>query len=546
MKELHLTRRTALAASLGFPYLLHGGAHAATSAEPVAETTNGKVRGVRDRGVEVYRGVPYGGSVSGANRFRHAPPVTPWAGILDATRPGAPSIQPGPISSAGVAPSEDCLTLTVWTPAADGRRRPVMFYCHGGGFVTGSGSSVMQDGANVARLYDVVVVATNHRLGLLGYLYLDEIAGPDYAGSGNNGLLDIVAGLRWIHENVERFGGDPSNVMVFGESGGGAKTSCLYAMPQAAPYFHRASIESGPGIKMLPKDIAQQKTRQVLKALEISPQDWRRLLDTPTETLLKVQATLPSGSGYGGSHGFDVRAMGLAPVVDGVALPADPFDPSAPAFSKDKPLICGHNHDEASFFAMIAGDVSLFNLDWNGLDARLQKELPGDYNEAIDIYRGSRPMASAADIYIAIQSDNFAGAGAATILERKVRQGGAPAYGYVFNYALERTLPGAQRSLGPMHALDIPFKFNNVDHIPAVGVLQNFISTRPERHACGDNMSGLWATFARTGRPGVSGQPIWPAYNLTDRPLMVIDAQCEVKNDPFAAERKFWEARAQA
>jgi para-nitrobenzyl esterase len=197
------------------------------------EISHGKIRGVREEGVNIFKGIPYAGSVSGDRRFRRPAELQPWAGVRDATHFGAPSIQPPRPNEP--EPAEDCLFLNIWTPANDGGKRPVMFYNHGGGFVIGSGGKWSQDGANLARSFDVVVVQTNHRLGLLGYLYLDDLAGADYAGSGNQGLLDIVAGLKWVHANIAVFGGDPDNVMIFGESGGGAKTSCLYAMPEAAP-----------------------------------------------------------------------------------------------------------------------------------------------------------------------------------------------------------------------------------------------------------------------------------------------------------------------
>lgn len=231
-------RRTFLGAVAGFPLLMRArGLLAADGSGPVVETAAGKVRGRWQNGCAVFRGVPYAGGVSGPNRFRAAMDPVPWAGIRDASRPGPPSIQLAG-QSFGVdepAPAEDCLNLTVWTPAADGRRRPVMVYSHGGGFATGSGSSVIQDGARLARDNDVVVVATNHRLGLLGFLYLDEIAGPDYAGSGCNGVRDIAAGLRWVAANIDRFGGDPDNVMIFGNRGAARRRPAYTRCPRRHP-----------------------------------------------------------------------------------------------------------------------------------------------------------------------------------------------------------------------------------------------------------------------------------------------------------------------
>lgn len=201
-----------------------------------SKTVYGQIRGKRINGVNVYKGVPYGGKISGENRFKKAVNPEPWIGVKDALELGAPSIQNSRRGEPD--PFEDCLFLNVWTPANDNKKRAVMFYSHGGGYVIGSGGSSGQDGANLARNFDVVVVQTNHRLGLLGFLYLDEIAGGEYVGSGNRGIQDNALGLKWVHDNIANFGGDPDNVMIFGESGGGGKTACLYAMPAAAPYFN--------------------------------------------------------------------------------------------------------------------------------------------------------------------------------------------------------------------------------------------------------------------------------------------------------------------
>lgn len=541
---MEITRRGLIAAAA--PILLFPSRTLAAIGDVVAETEGGKVRGSVAGGVQIYRGIPYAGSVSGPNRFKPAGRMKPWTGVRDALLPGAPSIQP-PGGTFGIdepTPAEDCLNLTVWTPANDGKRRPVMFYSHGGGFSSGSSASVLQDGANLARLYDVVVVATNHRLGLLGFLYLDRLAGDDYAGSGNCGMLDIIAGLGWVTRNIERFGGDPKNVMVFGESGGGAKTSCLYAMPSAAPHFSKASIESGPGIRMTPADQAAWLTERVLSELGIEKRNWRRLLDVPAAKLLEVQLRLSGmpidAALHGGNPGGGLPAMTFSPVVDGKTLPTHPFDPGAPAISRNKPLMVGYNRDEAAFFAFMSRDVGMFNVDEAGLRERL-KLMFADYEQVIATYQRSRPQASPADILIAVQSAGFAGNGSITIAERKVAQQAAPAFAYIFNYPLETVMPGAKRPLGPMHALEIPFKFDNVD-VPMRGSV--LAGKRPERYAAGRAMSEMWATFARTGAPNATGQPHWPAYTLDRRATMIIDAACRVEDDPYGEERRFWQARA--
>lgn len=223
-----------------------------------------------------------------------------------------------------LSPAEDCLFLNVWSPGPAGRKRPVMFYSHGGGFTTGSGGSAYQDGANLAHTGDVVVVASNHRLGLMGYLYLGDLGGEEYATSGNQGMLDIRDALKWVHENIDAFGGDPDNVMIFGESGGGGKTSCLYAMPSAAPYFNKASIESGPGIRMMPSAAAAETTLMLLTHLGLEKSDWRKLLEVPLDKLVAAQGSLSQSPGGGpltmrggrkGMTGGD-RPGGFGPIIE--------------------------------------------------------------------------------------------------------------------------------------------------------------------------------------------------------------------------------------
>jgi para-nitrobenzyl esterase len=340
--------------------------------------------------------------------------------VREALTLGAPAIQ-NPRRNEP-APSEDCLFLNVWTPATDNKKRPVMFYSHGGGFVIGSGGSAGQDGANLARNFDVVVVETNHSLGLLGFLYLDELGGKDYEGSGNNGMLDIVEGLKWVNANIAQFGGDPNNVMIWGESGGGAKTSCLYAMPSAAPYFNKASIESGPGVRMVDKEIAQETTLMLLKELNISVSNWKKVLDVPASELLAIQSKLPFVPPFvekNKNRGMMQRnAGGFAPVVDGKALPHHPFDPTAPAISKNKPLLVGWNEDEYTFFAWERKDTEFAKLDFESLHKKLEPQYGQDTSKIIETYQKARPQATAPDIFIAISSITMMGLGSVIIAER--------------------------------------------------------------------------------------------------------------------------------
>lgn len=535
-----------------------GSIEAADQEHVEVETTYGRVRGLRMNGLQTFRGIPYGGLVSGEHRFKAAPPLQPWTGVRDALKGGAPSLQTPLRPYFGISealPAEDCLFLNVWTPATDGQKRPVMFYSHGGGFSQGSGSAPYQDGGTLARTWNVVVVETNHRLGLMGFLYLGDLAGEEYATSGNQGLLDICDGLKWVHQNIGHFGGDPDNVMIFGESGGGAKTSCLYAMPAAAPYFNKASIESGPGVRMMPRDIATETTVMVLKELGLGKADWRKLFEIPGEKLLDIQVALgrrPGGpltmSGGRKGIGGGGRPGGFGPVVDGSVLPHHPFDPEAPSVSKNKPLMVGYNRDETIFFFMEGHNTDVFTLTETSLKERLQKEFGEHADEVYIAYHKSRPEASPTDLYIAISTARMIGFGSITIAERKFAQHGAPVYSYIFSYESERMVPGTQHKVGAAHALEIAYKFDLIEPTdkPSTGdtaqtATRTTMDTGPDSVKTAENMSQMWSTFARTGKPGAKGQPEWPAYDTTRRATMMINAECKVADDPFRLEREFWE-----
>ena len=480
----------------------------------------------------VFKGVPYAGPCDGENRFKApAPKSEPWIGVRDATEYGPQAIQNrDPNSPPGtplLASAENCQFLNVWTPAPDGKSRPVMFYSHGGGFVTGSGGSgknTSHDGSALAKSYDVVVVTHNHRLGLMGYLYLAEILGKEeYASSGINGMLDIAAALEWVRDNIAAFGGDPGNVMSWGESGGGAKVSTLLAMPAAHGLFHKASIESGPGIRMTPANDATATARALLNDLGLQASDARKLLEVPTDRLMQFQA----------KHGF-------GPVVDGHYLPSHPFDPVAPAISKSIPIIVGLNKDETIFQSEhlpLAQATQIFNLDEAGLRQRVAKVLRDKADKTdhvLEVYRQSRPKASPTDLYIAITTGMGMWNNVVTLAERKVDQHGAPVFMYVFAY--ESEVPVAASINYPMkspHAMEIAFKFNHPENSKNTG-------NRPERFQAARNMSRAWATFARTSNPSFDGIPRWPAYTTDTRATMFLDAECRVVNDPFSTERKLW------
>lgn len=516
----------------------------AACAEAASETVEvqvaeGRLRGVRTGGVDAYKGVPYGAGVSGANRFKPARPAAPWTGVFDATKLGTPSFQ-DPTTVYGrnePAPGEDCLVLNVWTPAGAGKGRPVMVYSHGGGYTTGSGGSTAQDGAMLAREHDMVVVATNHRLGVLGYLYLGELGGAEYAGSGNQGLSDIVLALKWVARNIEAFGGDPGNVTIFGESGGGAKTSCLYATPSVAPLFSRAIIQSGPVVRISTPDVAAETTRMFLAQLGIAPADWRKVLDAPASQILAAQKALNAqvkgdSGGWKGIQSLNPGAYG--PIVDGDLLPHHPFDPTAPASAADKPLMIGWLDNEAAFFAWTGKDIEAFRLDEAGLKARLSGRFGDKAQALIDAYRSDRPGATPSDVYLAAASYYAMGGGSVLTAERKAAQGKAPVYVYNIAYRSNRKMDGTDIELGAMHASDIPLVFNTVASPDTLA------GSRADRFAAARNISAMWANFARTGRPSAPEQPAWPAYDLKTRSTMVLDVACAVVLDRFGAERLAW------
>jgi para-nitrobenzyl esterase len=488
----------------------------------VVETTAGSVRGQVTDGIRSFKGIRYGADTTGPNRFRPPQPVEPWAGVRDAFE-FAPSCPQPPDRPLGWDPEpslgEDCLALNVWTPAADdGGRRPVMVWLHGGGFAIGSGSWPPYDGAALARRGDVVVITVNHRLGILGYLHLADLAGEDYAGSGNAGMLDLVAALGWVRDNVAAFGGDPGNVTIFGESGGGAKVSYLLTSPLAAGLFHRAVIQSGPGLRARTPDRATARAEKTLAALGLDASRVRELHDVPLRRLQEAES--------GGQAGAFAR-MRFAPVVDGGFLPRQPVDALDAGASSDIPLIIGSNRDEATLF--FAGDRAL-RPDGPGLDdAALLARLAGlgdDAGPIVTAYRESRPEATNAELYLAVMSDQLMRIPSIRLAEHKLAGGRARVFSYLFCWAA-----GA---LGSAHGYEIPFVFDNAR--PPV------LHSSESRQRLADQMSQAWLCFAHTGDPDHQGIPEWPSYTTDDRATMCFDRATTLGFDPYGSERLAWAA----
>lgn len=516
-----LDRRTVMRASLASlaaAPMIAGSA--AASEAPIATTRHGRVRGVETDGIRIFKGVPY------ASAPRFLAPVAPqaWTGVRDALAfgPMAPQSR-GPLGSLFASwtfdkeMSEDCQSLNVWTPAlADDRKRPVMVWMHGGGFTSLSGSRNVFDGTRLARKGDVVVVTLNHRLNVFGYLQLAELA-PQFPDAGNVGNLDIVAALRWVKDNIVAFGGDPDNVTIFGQSGGGGKVTTLMGMPSARGLFHKAIVQSGSHyLKALSPAEGLKLTEALLTALDIKPADAASLAAMPMERVVE---------GYRKAAGAPARAV-YRPVADGRSLPSGPFAPDAPAIAADIPMIVGTTATEMTLFT--GTDTDAFNLDEAGLRKRLSQAVgEGEIDKALATYRATRPNATPSDIYFAIVTDTSFTRFSWQQAERKARQGGAR----VWAYELVWKTPVDGGKWGSPHSLDLAMVFDNV------ALSASMVGTGPEAQIVADQMSAAWLAFARTGDPNNAATVAWPAYDLAERSTMALDVESKIVKDFRGDER---------
>lgn len=494
-----------------------------TTTTAAVQTTAGMVRGLVRHGVNQFWGLPYGASTEGANRFM--PPVkpAPWTAARDCFQVGhrAPQDPDGPISEfwsldRREPDGEDCLTINVFTPGLGNGRRPVMVWLHGGGYAGASGNWLVYDGSNLARKEDIVFVSVNHRLNLFGFLYLADLgAGEKWANSSNVGMRDIVAVLSWIKENISNFGGDPGNVTIFGQSGGGGKVTTLMAMPSAKGLFHRAIAMSGSTIRGAQRANATKATEEFLARLGLKTNQLDELQKMPFQKLQQALWQRPGIQGLAGG-----------PVVDGKSLPRDPWFPTAPEDSTTVPFMQGSVETEDAW----NDPPPPLEMPEEEMLARVKRITRNDEakaKELIALYRKTHPGITNTDVWLIMNSDNTRRANAQLLAELKVEQGKAPAYQYYFNWRS----PVHNGQLKSFHTLDIPFAMYNVD------IAASMTGSGQERYALAHKVSAAYAAFARTGNPNHPDLPNWPAYNLTERPTMILGSECKAVNDPNREER---------
>ncbi|MGO8862339.1 MAG: carboxylesterase/lipase family protein [Acidimicrobiales bacterium] len=496
----------------------------------------GTIRGIDEAGVRVFKGVPYGDDTSGEGRFQPARPPRSWSGVRDCTGygPSCPQMTVEQMLGVPVPPQsdghmgtrsfepvtgEDCLVLNVWTPTAGpSAGLPVLVWLHGGGWSTGSASWPLYDFANLARHGDVVVVGINHRVGLLGFLDLSFV-GERFADSGNVGMLDVVAALEWIRDNVAGFGGDPGNVTVFGESGGGAKVATLLGMPAGRGLFHRAVAISGSMLAAQQPDHAAGNAQAVLELIGVG-HDEEKLRAIDVARLIDAEIALPGREGSA-----LVRRRGFSPVL-GRSLPEHPAEAIRGGLSSDVTLLTGCNRDEALGFLL--HDTELWTLSADAVLERLRPMLGDNAERVLAAYRAAQPGDSPTSTFIAASTDAMFRVPQIRLAEAKVEGGGKPTYMHLFTWG--PTDPtGRIRS---PHGIDMPYFFDNVDKAP--------MSQGPHAEPLASMMSGILSSFAHTGAPGHDGLPTWPPYTLGTRATMLLGLEPMVEHDPGGRERASW------
>ena len=517
---------------------MNGDPVVASDKRAIVETSAGNVRGYTRNGIYTFKGIPYGATTEGNARFMPPTKPAPWAGLRSSLQYEHVAPQ-GP--RAGWAndeeawmfswddgiQGEDCLRVNIWTPSInDNKKRPVMVWLHGGGFVAGSGQELRSyDGENLCKRGDVVVVSLNHRLGVLGYLDLSSY-GDAYASSANVGMLDIVLALEWVRDNIGNFGGNSTNVTIFGQSGGGGKVNTLMAMPSAKGLFHRAITQSGSALRVGMHEKSAKLAAAVLSELGLSDSQVSQLLTLPFERLVAAGVAVAQRNTRPGPPDFRRLAdqLGWVPVVDGKNLPQHPFDPSAPAISSNVPLMVGTVLNE---FLTAINHPEYESMTEEAVAKRVS-ELYGDKSaHVIEVFRQAHTGAKPFDILSLIFAAPVREA-AVTQADRKTALGAAPAYLYWFTWQTP-VLDGRPRAF---HCSELAFCFDNTDRC------ENMTGGGPEARALAVKVSEAWLAFAQSGNPNHRGLPEWPAFTAEKCPTMRFDAVSAVENNPDGVERK--------
>ena len=493
--------------------------------DPIVHTANGMVRGKAEQGELVFRGLRYAAPPIGNLRFKPPQRLTPWKDVADASQFGAAAVQTPqqPDMPPDEKHSEDCLFLNVWTTSLQGKR-PVMVWLHGGAFSMGAAGRPTYFGDHFAR-DGIVLVSVNHRLNVFGYAQLPESWGAEYASSGMAGMLDIVAALKWVRDNISRFGGDPSNVTIFGESGGGAKVSLLLAMPGAKGLYHKAIIESGAQLEAAPRQYAQALGGALMETLGLAPGDTAGLTAMDASKIFAAQdAAVAKVSSLVAPGGF--LNSGFVPSLNPVDLPQGPFAPEAPAMSAHVPLIIGTNKDEATLF--MSGGKDFFGRTEADFEAAVRKAYPADAERVATAIRKAYPDYSPPYLVASLTTAQWFWLNSIVLAERKVAQNAAP----VYMYRMDWGSPINNGILKAAHAMELSFVFGTYDNIryfvgPGYG---------PQRMA--SQMHPAWVAFAKTGNPNTKAIPHWPAYDTKSRSTMIFNLESQVESDPLADLRR--------
>lgn len=493
-------------------------------------TALGALEGEQRGAHQAFLGIPYAAPPTGERRFRAPQPAEKWEGVRDATRIAAAAPQgthPVPGMAASGPRDEDCLYLNVFTPAADGGERPVLFWIHGGGFTLGSGSEALYNGGPLAERGDVVVVAIHYRLGALGYAYLGGHGGDEWGATANAGQLDQIAALEWVRDNIASFGGSPDNVTIFGESAGAGAVATLLAMPAGRGLFHRAVMQSGTAARVASTDAASQLAAALLDELGL----------TNAEELRTVSAdAIVEAQGAAARKVEGATSWGI--VCDSVTLPQPPHDAVSDGVASEVPIIVGTNRDEVKLFSVTSRDRP--DIDDAALIEQVRASIPSHASEGAEAlaeaYRASRQSlglgALNIDILDAVQTDARFRLPALRLAEA---QSAHQPNSFVYLFAHESPARGGV--MGSCHALEMPFVFGTLD----APTQDRFAGTGPDVDRLSANMMDAWIAFAKTGNPSHEGIGRWQPYTSDQRPTMVFDAVSSLVDDPLGDERKAWE-----